>query len=78
MFKFTVTLLFVILLSGCSSSSDHMRKANQHAQAGDYHQSTGQSHAAQKEYKASDKHKKKAADPESIIFEILEIFFSGD
>lgn len=63
-------VIFLLLLTGCASSSDMERRANNHAKAGNYYQSIGQPGVAQGEYSRS---KKAREDAEGLFPFLVEL-----
>jgi len=70
MYKFKV-LLIVLLLSGCSTSSNLNRLSEDSAKTARYNESIGQPQAAQRAREASAKYKKESKEDKAFIADLL-------
>jgi len=68
------TLVLVVIISGCVSSSDLGKKANVHTKAGDYYESIGQPNAAKQERNAATKAHNDSSDLFPLLVELFALF----
>lgn len=70
MYKFIIIIL-VLLLSGCISSSEYRKRANNNIKASNYYESIGQSIASNEEQKMALSNQKKARSIETFITDLF-------
>ncbi|XQW84070.1 hypothetical protein ACOYR1_13095 [Thalassotalea piscium] len=68
----------ILIISGCASSSDLEKTANNHAKAGNYYESVGQPNAANDEYNQASKTHDNANGFFPIVIELFNLFTHKD
>ncbi len=70
-----LTLVFIFIVSGCASSSDLEKAAQNHAKAGDYYESIGQPNAAREERGEASKNRSEANGLFPFLVDVFDVFY---
>ena len=67
-------VVFLVVTTGCASSTSLEKRANNHAKAGNYYESIGQPNVAREEYNEAKKNREHANDAFPLLVELFNLF----
>jgi len=73
-----ISIMLLVLIMGCASSSDLDKRAEKHNKAGNYYESIGQPQAVREEYNEAEKNLDQAGEIYSILVDLFNHFSNND
>ncbi|NMP32547.1 hypothetical protein HII17_13355 [Thalassotalea sp. M1531] len=69
-----ILLVFILLMTGCASSTSLKKQAENNVKAAEYYKSIGQPQVAEEEYKEANKNRDSASQLSSILVDLFNLF----